>query len=169
MGKTNVIKFEVVGTAMFLSENAILSEDKNAETVRCKFEIDWSSISQEVRNETYSVEMHAHGMRLYALADASLPGDANMLGPLETNEIEIPNNETTTIYIFGIDNGEINITFFAQGSFSVIDGVACYDPDPEVLRFCDLKNALLAVQESLKELEIKTDNIQETLNGYTTE
>ena len=84
------------------------------------------------------------------------------------SSLNLDNNSSYSMQIIGSEDGN-NSVVVASGRFSVCQGVVCDDPDCLVLNFGDIKSAIIALSNEIDELEEKTAEIKETLNGYTTE
>ena len=136
--------FRKIGNGLFLEKN----ED----------------LSHSLKDDTAEVEIIVNGYsgegKLLVCA-----GDGELLCSVAdtlTTTLTLKDNTDYTIHLTDENN-------VFCGRFSVLNGVVCYNPDVLPLEFGIVKNALVALAQRIDVLETETADVEEILNGYTTE
>lgn len=155
MEGVTTINFRIIGKRIFLVENGPISKE----------DLDFGSIALRIENpkfESYSgFGMYVYDSEDYLIKDYDDEEDNGEF------LIEVKDNTNYTIAICGTKGYERYL--IAQGRFSIIEGVVCDNPDFLSLNFWNIKESLIELSNKFDALESKTNNIAETLNGYTTE
>lgn len=170
------LNFVVIGSAIFLKNDVELSELNETEQTSVNIKVDFSHVKEDVENQYLYASIYGNGL----VTNTPFPKDEEQdIGVLnvaaEEVEVEseqnIKNNNEYALIVQGVspDTNDYTTRYFAEGRFSIIDGVACYSPDIVPLEFGCLKNAMIRLCDKVKALETKLANITETLDGYTTE